>query len=358
MKTIFTYIIAFTLLALISFKLVSNKQLAQARVYHYNPDFPILVDVVSVQRSNESTKHVFRGQFEAGKESKLSVDIQGKVLSVSVDVGQSVKKGQVLLQLDQSLLNLQLQAAQIQHKSLQADLKRTETLAEQQAVQKVQLEKMQNAVESAEIQVKTIQEQLSKTTLRAPFDGIITQKLTETGSFAAPGMPVFILSDMETLRFTFQSSEQDLGFINDSHSLSVTADVFPDLSFSAKPLFTNAKAGMSNQYTVQVEVKNSTENSLKSGMFGRINIQIQNDKPILKIPARALLGSVENPLVYTIIDGKAYKSPIQFIEHNGKEILITSGLNQGDDIVVGGLVHLYDGALVQISGKNTSQTQR
>jgi RND family efflux transporter MFP subunit len=327
-------------------------------VFHYNPDFPILVDVATVQRSNEARKTVYRGQFEAGKESKLSVDIQGKVLSVSVDVGQFVKKGHVLLQLDQSLLNLQLQAAQIQLKSLQADLQRTETLAEQQAVQKVQLEKMQHAVASAEIQVKTIQEQLAKTTLRAPFDGVITQKLTETGSFAAPGMPIFVLSDIETLRFTFQVSEQDLGFIQDNNTFSVTADVNPNHTFSAKPLFTNAKAGMSNQYTVQVELKNSATNHLKSGMFGRIEIQHEDEQSRLIIPARALLGSIEQPFVYSIKDEKAYKTPIQFVEHTGKEVIVLSGLDEGDEIVVGGLVHLFDTAPVQRSEQQTAQSQR
>lgn len=358
MKTLFSTFITIALLFLVGYQLYRNKQLVEDRMYHYNPDFPILVDVATVQRSNEATTKVYRGQFEAGKESKLSVDIQGKVLSVSVDVGQFVKKNQVLLQLDQSLLNLQLQAAQIQLKSLKADLQRTETLAEQQAVQKVQLEKMQNAVASAEIQVKTFQEQLAKTTLRAPFDGVITQKLTETGSFATPGMPIFMLSNIQTLRFTFQVSEQDLGFIQNSNTFSVTADVNPNQTFSAKPLFTNAKAGMSNQYTVQVELKNSATNELKSGMFGRIKIQHKDEQSRLIIPARALLGSIEQPFVYSIIDEKAYKTPIQFVEHTGKEVVVLSGLEEGDEIVVGGLVHLFDTAPIQRSGQKTAQSQR
>ncbi len=354
MKTLFTTFITVILLFLVGYQLYSNKQLVEARVYHYNPDFPVLVDVATVSTVSEAQKETFRGQFEAGKESKLSIDIQGKVTEVYVEIGESVKKGQVLLQLDKTLLNLQLEAARVQHQSVSADLERTKVLAAQQAVQQVQLEKLTHAVAAAEIQVKTIQEQLQKTTLKAPFEGIITQKFTEIGSFAAPGMPLFQLSEVNHMRFTVQVSEQELGLLNDSTKYQIVADAFPKESFSAKPLYVNAKAGMSNQYSVQLEVSNSNDLKLKSGMFGRVELQLPSSEQLLKIPARALVGSVEQPVVYSITDGKAYKTPVQFVEHNGKEVIISGGLSAGDQVVIGGIVQLYHGAPVQL---NTSEQE-
>jgi membrane fusion protein, multidrug efflux system len=352
MKTILPYILVLSIVGLLFMKLYTNKSLVEARVFQYDPEFPVLVDAAQVQESSVTKNETFRGQFEAGKESKLSVDIQGKVISVLVDVGETIKKGQVLLQLDATLLNLQLDAAKIQLRGLLADLKRTEVLVKQQAVQEVQLEKMQNAVASASIQVKTIQEQVQKTKLTAPFDGIITQQFTEVGSFAAPGMPMFQLSEVQTMRFTFQLTEQDLGWINDGTEFLVSADAFPGQSVKATPLFANAKAGMSNQYSVQLELENTPEFLFKSGMFGRVSVQLTQDYNRLKIPARSLLGSADEAFVYTIEQGKAVKTSVKINEHNGTEVFVIDGLTKGQSVVVGGLVQLYNGAPVQL--KTTS----
>lgn len=105
-------------------------------------------------------------------------------------MGSSVKVGQALIQLDNSLLKLQLQSVEVQIKGLEADVKRYTVLANAEAIQGVQLEKSHLALKSANVQKATLLEQINKTTIKSPFNGIVTAKMTEEGAFAAPGMPL------------------------------------------------------------------------------------------------------------------------------------------------------------------------
>ena len=138
----------------------------------------------------------YTGTFEPNKETKISADIQGKINSVLVDVGSTVRKGQALIQLDNSLLKLQLQTVEIQIEGLEADVKRYTVLANADAIQGVQLEKAELALKSAKVQKATLMEQINKTTITAPFNGIVTAKLTEEGAFAAPGIPLLQITDI------------------------------------------------------------------------------------------------------------------------------------------------------------------
>ena len=152
----------------------------------------------------------YPGTFEPNKETKVSADIQGKINSVLVDVGSIVKKGEALIQLDNSLLKLQLQTVEIQIEGLEADVKRYTVLANADAIQGVQLEKTELALKSAKVQKATLMEQINKTTITAPFSGIVTAKLTEEGAFAAPGIPLLQIQIFHSLKFTVNVPENEL----------------------------------------------------------------------------------------------------------------------------------------------------
>src|SRR5690606_15140527 len=130
------------------------------------------------------------------KEVKLSAETQGKINSIIVDVGDSVQQGQTLIQLDSSLLKLQLQTIEVQIEGLQDDVNRNTILTEADAVQGVQLEKAKLGLKSAKVQRATIQEQINKTTIKATFSGVVTAKLSEIGAFAAPGVPLLQITDL------------------------------------------------------------------------------------------------------------------------------------------------------------------
>ena len=193
MKKIFWIIAGIVVVGLMIFKLVSNKKITESKVYRYDKEKPITVSADTIRLQTIDDANTYTGTFEQNKETKISADIQGKINTVLVDVGSSVSKGQVLIQLDNSLLKLQLKTVQVQIEGLEDDVKRYTILTKADAAQGVQLEKAKLGLKSAKVQKSILLEQISKTTIKAPFNGVVTAKLNEEGGFAAPVFRCFKL---------------------------------------------------------------------------------------------------------------------------------------------------------------------
>lgn len=341
------YIIAvIVLIALTVFKLKDNKETTDIRVFQYDKEKPISIQTMTVKTENAENEFVFPGTFEPNKESKISTDIQGKVTNVLVDLGSVVQKGQPLIQLDNSLLKLQIQTIQIQIEGLETDVKRYSILAKADAIQGVQLEKADLGLKSARVQKATLEEQINKTTICAPFNGVVTAKLTEEGAFAAPGMPLLQITDISTLKFTVNVPENSLSKFEVGQTCSVSADVYPEFSLSGTINMVGSKANMGNSYPVQLTVKNSADSKIKSGMFGKVHVQGGGNISQISIPASLLTGTAIQPQVYKVIEGKAVLQNITISERIGNKVVVSDGLNKGDVIVANGFINLFNGAIV------------
>jgi RND family efflux transporter MFP subunit len=291
----------------------------------------------------------YTGTFEPYKETKISADIQGKINSVLVDAGSAVRKGQALVQLDNSLLKLQLQTIEIQIEGLEADVKRYTVLAQADAIQGVQLEKTELALKSAKVQKATLTEQINKTTITAPFSGIVTAKLTEEGAFAAPGIPLLQIIDISSLKFTVNVPEQELSRFETNQQYALSADVYPEMVLSGKVTLTGSKANMGNSFPVQFSVNNTADLKIKSGMFGKVQLKNDGEEKLIIIPASAIVGTNIQPQVYLVKNGKAILHDITTSARFQNKIQVSAGLSAGDVIVTNGFINLFDGANVSFS---------
>ena len=344
MKKIIWIIAGVALIGLVMFKLVSNKKTTENRVYQYDKEKPITVSVDTIRLQNIVDVGNYTGTFEPNKETKISADIQGKIIAVLVDIGSYVSKGQTLIQLDNSLLKLQLQTVEVQIEGLEDDVKRYTILTEADAVQGVQLEKARLGLKSAKIQRATLLEQISKTSVKAPFNGIVTAKLNEEGGFAAPGVPLLQITDISTLRFTVNVPENDLVKFQNNQTYKINADVYPDISLSGKVSMIGSKANMGNSFPIQFQVANTKNLSIKSGMFGKVNLSETKQEQGILIPTSAITEENGIAKVYVIKNGKAVLQAITTSKTIGNKTLVSSGLNENDIIVTNGFINLFDGA--------------
>jgi len=283
MKRLFRYLIPAIILigifAGIAYKLRSNKKTAQERVYQFDKSDVVPVKIDSTALASPKTADgalQLTGIFEPNKDTKISAELQGKINRVFVDGGSIVSQGQTLIQLDNSLLKLQLQSVDVQIQGFQADVNRYTILAKADAVQGIQLEKAELGLKSAQIQQATVQEQINKTTIKAPFAGVVTAKLSEEGAFAAPGVPLLQIIDISKLKFTVNVPEKDLKYFQMGRNYTIVADVYPDTKLSGKVIMIGSKANIGNSFPVQFLVQNLKNQALKAGMFGNITIQTKN----------------------------------------------------------------------------------
>lgn len=348
MKKILYIIIPLALIAIVVIKLKTNKEIVNDKVYQYDKEEAINVMADTLQTEIIGAELSISGTFEPNKETKLSAEIQGKINEVLVDLGSIVTKGQTLIQLDNSLLKLQLQTAEVQIEGLEADVKRFTILANADAIQGVQLEKAELGLKSAKVQSTTIHEQINKTTIKAPFNGVVTAKLSEDGAFAAPGVPLLQISDIANLKFTMNVSENDLSLFQLNQTFVINADAYPDILFSGKITMIGSKANMGNSFPVQLIVNNTLDLKIKSGMFGKVNLKSDKQKMGIIIPASAVAGTASQPQIYKVKNGKAVLHDITISQRIKNKVVVSSGLKEGDIIITNGFINLFDGANVTV----------
>jgi membrane fusion protein (multidrug efflux system) len=377
-KKIIGIVAGFAIVALVVLKLKNNKEITQSKVYQYDKEKAIHVQADTLQNEYVNAEFSYSGTFEPNKETKISAELQGKINIIFVDAGAYVHKGQKLIQLDNTLLrhqlnlidvqiqnaktesNVQLQANQIQLNAVQLDVERYKVLAQADAIQGVQLEKAEQQLEtaknqriallqqanlkSAEAQRKSIVEQINKTVIYSPFNGVVTAKLAEIGSFAAPSIPILQITDIQNLKFTVNIPETELRQFQLNKSYSISSDAYPEISLIGKATMIGSKANMGSSFPVQFSVNNTSDLKIKSGMFGKLNMKNANQEKSIIIPTSAIVGSANQPQVYLVKNGKSSLQNITILKKIQNKAVVLSGLNDSDVIVTNGFINLFDGA--------------
>lgn len=344
LKKVLYVIIPLAIIAVMVVKLKSNKEITQNKIYEYDKEQAVNVQADTLHVENVNAKYSYSGTFEPYKETKISAELQGKINTLLVDVGSVVIKGQTLVLLDNSLLKLQVQTIDIQVEGLDADVKRFIILAKADAIQGVQLEKAELGLKSAKVQRAILLEQINKTSIKAPFQGVVTAKLSEEGAFAAPGVPLLQITDITNLKFTVNVPENDLRQFKLNHSYTITADAYPEISFTGKVTMIGSKANMGSSFPIQFTLNNTSDLKIKSGMFGKVNLENVIQEMGIIIPASAMVGTAIQPQVYLIKNGKSVMQNITISKNIQNKVVVSSGLKEGDIIVTNGFINLYDGA--------------
>ncbi len=346
MKKYTGILILIGIIAIVVIQLGKNKQTSKNRIYQYDKEQVITVHSQLISQNKLKDEQAFSGVFEADREVKINTDIPGKVIAVYIEEGENVKKGQLLAKLDDLLLRNQLKTIKNQINGLEIDVNRYTILTEADAIQGVKLEKIETALRAANIQRETVLEKIQKTSIRAPFKGVATKKMTEVGSYAAPGMPLFILTNISELKFTLHVTETDLNRFNLGTTHRIIADSYPDKELIGEIEMIGSKGNMGNSFPVQFVMKNTPKDLIKSKMFGTVSIGISNNSNELSIPSDAVIGSHIEPQVYVIQNGIAKLKNITISRRINNVSMVSKGLNNGDEIITAGFINLFDGANV------------
>lgn len=345
-KTIWIIVIAI-LIGLTVWKLFLNKKEVNDRTYIRDENAKITVTTAKVTYQNLFEEKKYVGTVIANRENKIASETQGKVIYVGVNEGDYISKGHVIARVDNTLLKLQLEAAEIQLEGIMLDLKRYENLTKGDAIPGVQLEKTNIARKSAEVQIKTLKEQISRTTIVSPFSGVVTMRFFDLGSVLGPGVPLLQLTDISVLKLNLNIPENEISRFSEGMKTDVFSDVYPGTGYEGEVTMVGARGDESHNFPVQITVRNLKTYPLKPGMFGTVKIGNTVNKTSLSIPVIALVGTIKEPKVYKEENGKVYLKDITVGISTNDYLEVLSGLSDGDEIVTVGQLNLYDGAPVK-----------
>ena len=293
---------------------------------------------------------------KVGAEVKVGARITGKVERLYANIGDHVKKGQVLVRLEQDDLQARSdQAAATYQEALavfeksKLDLNRDKELAKEGYISQQNIDTLQNnydvskaRADKAKADLDYAKAQLSYATIKAPINGTIASVTTQEGETVAAGLsaPTFItIIDLNKLEVNAYVDETDVGKIAVGQEALFTVDTFPDMDFSGKVTAIYPRAVLQENvvnYITLISIKN-TEGRLKPDMTANVTITLKKKKGVLAIPGAAIVR--EGGRKYVMLqakDGKTTRHEVKTGWKEGAYLEITSGLKEGDVVVVSG----------------------
>lgn len=253
------------------------------------PPAPISIQapVVPVVMATVPVRVEVTGVVTAASQATLSSKIQGTVQEVRVREGSTVAKGQTLVLLDNRDLQAALAGAEADLENARAHLARMQRLYTQESVAKQELDNASRAFKVAEARREAALAQLSYTVIKAPFEGVISEKLVEAGELASPGQPLLKLEDHRHLRLEVTVAEGDLKAVAVGDQLPVIIDALGSAPLQAR-VSKILPAGDPRTHTFLVKIDLPPTTGLKSGMFGRLQLE-KGSSQTLVIPRSALI---------------------------------------------------------------------
>jgi len=293
---------------------------------------------------------------KVGAEVKVGARITGKVEHLYANIGDRVKKGQILVRLEQD--DLKARADQAEAAFLEAaaafdkakiDLERDKPLAKEGYISQQNIDVLQNMHDMAKARVmkaKADQDyakaQLLYATITAPIGGTIASVTTQQGETVAAGLnaPTFItIIDLNKLEVNAYVDETDVGKIGVGQETLFTVDTFADKDFKGKVTAVYPRAVLQENvvnYITLISIENS-EGKLKPDMTANVTITLKKKKGVLVVPGAAVVR--EGGKKYVMLqakNGKATRREVKTGWKEGSYLEITTGLKEGDVVVIGG----------------------
>ncbi len=310
-------------------------------------------EVVVVNPSIEEIKDdiTLVGNVLPNSEVSLLSETAGRVLSINVNVGQKVKAGDIIAKVDDELKKAAFMTAKVNLEKAKKDFERIKNLFNENNATQNDVEMANLNVTAAEAQFIVAQRQLNDATIKSPISGVITDKFINVGSTLAPGMPVVNIIDDRKLKVLLKVPENYINNCRTGQSVVIKSDLYPLKSLNGKIFSITPKADFSHNFNIEVIFNPSQSMPLKAGMFAIVEIKSEQARKALLIPRNAIIGSLKEAKVFTVVNNIAILKDIVVGKETNGKVEVIQGLNSSDLVVVAGQNNITNNATVKITNK-------
>ncbi len=305
------------------------------------------VSTVVVKPSNFVNYVEIQGKVDAQDNVMAYPQSPGTITNIYVKVGQHVSKGQVMVQLDNSVLNQNIAQAETQVNLNKTLYDRQKNLWDQKIGTEVQFLQAKTVWESSLKQVAGLRQQADMYRITAPINGTVDQMELKLGQVAQPGTTGIRVVNADFLKVKADVPESFSGSVNTGNNVKI---VVPDandslitkVSFAAKVIDPASRS-------FAVEIKLPERKTLRPNMTAVLKIANYSKPSAIVIPVKAIQHSEDGDYVYVNRNGTAKRTTIKVGQTYGGQSEILSGLNAGDELITDGASDLGDGDKITVS---------
>lgn len=310
---------------------------------------PVKVALAPVTQDSAPRTFYGVGELEAGSQVFVAAETSGRITKIDFDSGQQVKKGQLLVQLNDAVEQADLARYQAQLRNAARLHNRTQTLAAKNLVAEAQVDSTRAERDIAQGLIRQTQALIAQKAIRAPFDGTIGIRQVHEGQYLSPGEAIASLVDTKTLKLNFSLDEQASPELHIGQIVDIHVDAYPEKTFPARISAIDPLVGKSRTVQLQATLENS-DGALKAGMYANVNVVRQAASQVLTISETAVTYTAYGDTVF-VAEGSGDAMTVKQVSvktgqrWDGK-IEIEQGLKAEDKVVTSGQLRLNNGSAI------------
>lgn len=308
----------------------------------------IPVEVRAPTRGEMLAVYAGTAALEADREASVVAKVGGEVRALLTEEGQLVRAGQLLARLDGDQLRLEAEKAKATLAKLEHDYRRNVELHSKGMLAPGAFENLKYEVDAQQAAYDLARLQLSYTEIRAPIDGVLSQRMVKVGNTIKPNDVLFRVTDLEPLLGYVHVPERELGRLQPGQPARVQVDAVPAQAFIGTVARISPTVDPETAtFKATIEVADPSKR-LKPGMFARIGIVYERREAALQIPRTAIVDNEDGPTVFVVEKDKADQRPIRVGLANAGFVEVISGLKGDEQVVVVGQGGLKSGNAVRV----------
>ena len=319
-----------------------------------NQSVAVVSEEVATHEISQSLSLI--GKLEAAESVIISPEVSGKIDRIAVKANQEVKKGQLLIQLNDDKASAAIKEAQAYLNDEKRKLKEFQRLAKKNAITQTEIDGQKASVDIAQARLEAANANLSDLHISAPFSGTVGFIDFSRGKMVNVGTELLTLDNLSLMQLDLQVPERYLSMLSTGMKVDAMSQAWGKTVFSGKVVGIDSRI---NAETLNLRIRIEFPNKdlkMKPGMLMAAELDFPAiNAPI--IPVQALEYSGTKRYVYVIgDDNKVTRTQVTLGARVENRVVIESGLEIGQDIVVQGLVNMREGVTVKLLEQETQPT--
>jgi membrane fusion protein (multidrug efflux system) len=353
-KHIVITIIIFGLTALVTYRIQKNKSEASKQGFSKQGGTAkaMQVEGIVIQHQNFANELAVTGTLEPNEQVEIRSQVSGILTDLYFEEGGLVKEGQILVKLDDAETRAQLSQAKTRQKLSEQNARRAALLLKQESISEEEYEMAEADLQALQAQTKLIEAQVAKTIIKAPFSGKIGLRSVSKGAYITPQTLIANLVNTNPIKLSFYVPEKYYNKIKQNTELIFTIagsdNAYKAIVYAMEP------AVDANTRTIRIRAKvDNSQGKLVPGTFAGVKLPVNRIDDAILAPTQAVIPVQNGKKVYVARGGKAAEILIETSVRTEKDVLVSSGLQVGDTLLISGIMSLKPGTAIDVKLLNT-----
>ena len=309
---------------------------------------PIPVETSNPVRGDVLAVYSGTAPIEAFAEADVIAKVEGEVREVLVEEGDDVSSGQVIARLDGDRLRLELSESGARLRKMERDYERNKDLRGKGLLSEGDFEKLQYDLEALKASYNLASLELDYTQIRAPIDGVISERYIKLGNTISVGDPVYRVTNFDPLVAYLHVPEREYRRIEPGQPVGLDVDALDGPPIIAEVTRVSPVIDpVTGTFKITIEIRDE-QRRIKPGMFARIGVVYDTHVNALQVPRSALVEDLGETSVFIVEDNVAVRRAVEIGISDRGMVEITSGLNDDDEVITVGQVGLQPDARVEV----------